>query len=95
MVHNKSTTAVLALFLWLIRNSNLDIIPWFVMTNKDVTQINAVLLVFEDVRTVVLLCWWHMLHAWCKHFSTTAYLKLWSVLKGWLQERDRAEFWAT
>jgi hypothetical protein len=95
MVHNESTTAALALFLRLIRNSNPDIIPRFVMTDKDVAQINAILLVFKDMHTVVLLCWWHVLHAWRKHFSTTAYPELWSVLKGWLQEMDRAEFWAT
>jgi hypothetical protein len=95
MVHNEATTAALALFLRLIRINNPGIIPQFVMTDKDVAQINAILLVFEDVDVVVLLCWWHVLHAWRKHFSTAAYPRLWSTLKTWLQEDNEADFWAT
>lgn len=60
------------------------------MSDRDQAQINAIKIVYPEVP--VLLCWWHVLHAWQQHFVPTAHPELWELLKGWIRISDQAEF---
>ncbi|KAF7372286.1 hypothetical protein MVEN_00088300 [Mycena venus] len=49
---------------------------------------------FRYAESLLLLCWWHVLHAWQKHFVITHFTELWDKLKGWIRITDSDEFWA-
>ena len=40
----------------------------------------------------LLLCWWHILHAWHQHFVMTHYPDLWALLKKWPHITTQEEF---
>ncbi|KAJ7582338.1 hypothetical protein C8J56DRAFT_792767, partial [Mycena floridula] len=42
--------------------------------------------------SILLLCWWHVLHAWQKHFVITQWPELWTLLKQWVRMMTEAEF---
>lgn len=50
-----------------------------IMTDRDQAQINAARIVWP--LAMILLCWWHVLHAWQQHFAITHYPEAWSALK--------------
>lgn len=51
---------------------------------------NAIRVVYSAV--LLLLCWWHVLHAWQQHFHIKDFPELWSLLKKWIRITDEAEF---
>lgn len=61
------------------------------MSDKDHAQMNAIKSVHP--KSTILLCWWHVLHAWQQHFVVTAFLELWKLLKDWVRITDEGEFW--
>lgn len=65
-------------------------VPKWMMSDKDLAQINAMEAVWAAV--LVLLCWWHVLHAWQQHFSTKDFPELWELLKQWIRVSDEKEF---
>jgi hypothetical protein len=67
------------------------------MSDFDWPQINTCLDAYrnsleDNRRALVLLCWWHVLHAWQKHFHTTLHPELWDLLKRWIRMTDFADF---
>lgn len=56
------------------------------MLDHDQSMINALHIVYPLV--FLLLCWWHVLHAWQQHFSITVYPELWDKLKAWIRVTD-------
>lgn len=44
-------------------------------------------------KSTLLLCWWHVLHAWQQHFVVSSFPALWDVLKKWIRITDPVEFW--
>jgi hypothetical protein len=48
------------------------------MSDFDWGQINTCL---EEYRSFILLCWWHVLHNWQKHFHIPTNEVLWDLLK--------------
>jgi hypothetical protein len=61
------------------------------MSDFDWAQINACVATYN---TFILLCWWHVLHAWQKHLHIATYPELWTLLKNWIRITDEAEFHA-
>lgn len=42
--------------------------------------------------TFILLCWWHVLHAWQLHFHISTNPELWDLLKQWIRMTSQDEF---
>ncbi|KAJ7159086.1 hypothetical protein C8R43DRAFT_1124721 [Mycena crocata] len=68
-------------------------VQWlFMMSDFSWPQINGC----EDIYiTIILLCWWHVLHSWQKYFKIAAQPELWELLKRWIRITDADEFEAT
>ncbi|KJA13752.1 hypothetical protein HYPSUDRAFT_72880 [Hypholoma sublateritium FD-334 SS-4] len=92
MILSNATEDTIKYFLNLIRAQNPGILPEYFMSNKDHAQINAIRAAYHELT--VLLCWWHILHAWQQHFVITSFPKLWKQLKKWVRITDCNEFWA-
>ncbi|KAJ7581720.1 hypothetical protein C8J56DRAFT_865954 [Mycena floridula] len=60
------------------------------MTDCDLAQITACCHAYPDAQ--ILLCWWHVLHAWQQHFRIVDHEKLWEILKKWICLRTGPEF---
>ncbi|KAJ7605973.1 hypothetical protein DFH06DRAFT_1019876, partial [Mycena polygramma] len=70
-------------------------IPRYMICDFDWPEINACT---EAYITCVLLCWWHVLHAWQQHLRVSTHPELWELLKRWIRITDKAEFdaaWVT
>lgn len=63
-----------------------------VHVRKDHAQLNAIRLIYLAVH--ILLCWWHVLHAWQQHLSIKDFPELWELLKKWIRIGDEKEFQA-
>lgn len=92
MISSNATEDTIKYFLNLIRAQNPGILPEYFMSDKDHAQINAIRAAYHE--STVLLCWWHVLHAWQQHFVITSFPELWKQLKKWVRITDRDEFWA-
>lgn len=79
-------------YLRTFRHANPSVIPSFFMTDKDHAQMNAISSVFPEPATKILLCWWHVLHAWQQHFHINEFPELWDDLKRWIRINNEAEF---
>ncbi|KAJ7665805.1 hypothetical protein B0H17DRAFT_951239 [Mycena rosella] len=64
-----------------------------IMSDFNWSQINSCCEIYWEAW--LLLCWWHVLHAWQQHFSIPTYPELWEVLKRWIRIIDKIEFDAT
>jgi hypothetical protein len=91
MVSSNRVEDTINFFLQSIRMRNPGITPEFFMSDKDHAQLNSIKRQFP--KSAILLCWWHVLHAWQQHFITTVHPELWELLKKWIRLTDRAEFW--
>jgi hypothetical protein len=90
MLANSGTQATLSYFLSLVRQRSPTIISRFFMSDRDHAQINAICRIYP--KSTVLLCWWHVLHAWQQHFHIPDHPELWELLKKWIRVKDTAEF---
>ena len=90
MISSNAQEETIDYFLHSIRKQNPNVIPIRFMSDKDRGQMNAVRRRYPE--SLLLLCWWHVLHAWQQHFMTTHYPELWDLLKEWVCMTDRAEF---
>lgn len=90
MISSNGTENTIRFFLQAIHSQNLAIFPEFFMSDKDHAQMNAIRCVYP--KSTVLLCWWHVLHAWQQHFVTTHFPDLWGLLKGWIRITDGEKF---
>ena len=64
--------------------------PKWIMTDRDLAQINACGSIF--LGSTVLLCWWHILHAWQQHFVISRHPELWEKLKAWIWISNTEKF---
>lgn len=92
MLANEGTEAMFKHFLRTFRTANPEAIPRFFMSDKDRAQMNAISVVYPEPQTKLLLCWWHVLHAWQQHFRITEFPELWTLLKSWIRIADPTEF---
>jgi len=93
MLASSGTQETISFFLSLVRGQNPSVIPWRIMSDRDLAQINACQLVYPE--TCVILCWWHVLHAWQQHFVISAHPELWKLLKAWIRITEPKSFEAT
>ncbi|KAJ7757401.1 hypothetical protein DFH07DRAFT_958758 [Mycena maculata] len=70
---------------------NPHIIPNKFMSDNDLAQLGCIR--FRYPLSDLFLCWWHVLHAWQRHFVISHYPELWEKLKNWIRITDEAEFW--
>ena len=91
MISSNGTEDTIHFFLRSIRMQTPGIIPEFSLSDKDHAQINSIKRQFP--KSAILLCWWHVLHAWQQHFVTSAHHELWALLKKWIRLENRTEFW--
>jgi hypothetical protein len=90
MISSNAQEETIAYFLLKIKARNPDIKPKWIMSDKDQAQMNSICRVYPDLQ--LLLCWWHVLHAWQQHFVTSHYPELWDLLKGWIRMTDPSDF---
>ena len=82
LLASSGTRCTLYYFLYLVRKRNPLVILRRIMTDRDLAQINACSSCYPEAA--ILLCWWHVLHAWQQHFHISDYPELWTMLKGWV-----------
>ncbi|KAF7372258.1 SWIM-type domain-containing protein [Mycena venus] len=92
MLASNGTEETITYFLKVNRLRSPSTIPRRIISDFDWGQIHSCIAVYN---AVILLCWWHVLHAWQQHFSIPAYPELWELLKNWIRITDQGEFDAT
>ena len=90
MLGSYGTEETIAYFLFLLQSANVSTIPWRFMTDRDLAQINAILLCYPE--SGIWLCWWHVLHAWQQHFVISQNELLWTKLKALIRLEDSTLF---
>jgi hypothetical protein len=90
MISSNATEVTIVYFLLKVREESPDVEPKWVMSDKDRAQMNAVRHVYPKSR--LILCWWHVLHAWRQHFVTSHHPELWTLLKDWIRLTDQDKF---
>jgi hypothetical protein len=89
MLASNGTQATIYYFLKLHHLRNPLTIPRNIISDFDWGQINAC---WAAYHSFILLCWWHVLHSWQKHFHIDAHPELWDLLKRWLRMTEKSEF---
>ncbi|KZT59472.1 hypothetical protein CALCODRAFT_536739, partial [Calocera cornea HHB12733] len=89
LLTSNGESLTLQYWLRLFREAN-SVTPNYVMTDKNQAQISAIRAVFPSAT--VLLCWWHVLHAWQQHLRIADHPDLWNLLKKWIRIQDEVEF---
>jgi hypothetical protein len=90
MLASSGTQATISYFLRLNRLRSPLIKPRYIISDFDWAQIHACIAEYE---AFILLCWWHVLHAWQQHFKISSHPDLWELLKQWIRITDEAEFY--
>lgn len=90
MISSNATEVTIDYFLKHLISRNPSTIPQTFMSDKDRGQMNAIRERYPKSR--LLLCWWHVLHAWQAHFNTAEFPELWTLMKGWIRITDKEEF---
>jgi hypothetical protein len=99
MLASNSRQETILYFLRLnhLRSPGID--PRYIMSDFDWAQINACKIVSVDWKRInneqssfILLCWWHVLHAWQQHFHIPQSPELWELLKKWIRMENREDF---
>jgi hypothetical protein len=90
MISSNAQEETIDYFLHTIRRQNPSIIPTQFMSDKDRGQMNVIQRRYPESR--LLLCWWHVLHAWQQHFVISQFPELWDLMKKWLRMTSRKDF---
>jgi hypothetical protein len=90
MISSNATKDTVTFFLMRLWIASPDVILKRVMSDKDRAQMNSVKQVYPESH--LLLCWWHVLHAWQQHFVTAHHPELWALLKAWVRLTDDSLF---
>lgn len=90
MIASSGTEPTITYFLRLVKQRSPSVNTRYIMSDRDHAQINACLAVFTTA--ILLLCWWHVLHAWQQHFRVLQHPELWVLLKSWIRITDYAKF---
>jgi hypothetical protein len=91
MISSNSTEETVSFFLKSMKDRFPAVDPEYFISDKDQAQLNSIECHYP--MAMIYLCWWHVLHAWRSHFSTSEFPELWEKLKKWIRIADEAEFW--
>lgn len=91
MISSNGTESTVNFFLATLRYNNPGVISKIFMCDFDWATINSIRRQYPE--SILLLCWWHVLHAWQQHFVISHYPELWALLKKWHRVTDEIEFW--
>ncbi|KZP29245.1 hypothetical protein FIBSPDRAFT_727730 [Athelia psychrophila] len=91
MISSNGTESTIDFFLVTLRYHNPGVIFKIFMCDFDWATINSIRRRYPE--SLLLLCWWHVLHAWQQHFVISHYPELWALLKTWHWVTDDTEFW--
>ena len=95
MLASSGSEATITYFLKLHRLQSPLTISRKIMSDFDWAQIHAAIAAY---RCFILLCWWHVLHAWQQHFKIADNERLWVLLKKWIRMTEKSDFdaaWVT
>ncbi|KAJ7141811.1 hypothetical protein C8R46DRAFT_1200578 [Mycena filopes] len=96
MLASSGKQTTIGYFLRLHRARSPHTIPRIFMSDFDWPQINAIIAEYQsyiaNLQLFILLCWWHVLHAWQQHFHISSHPELWELLKNWIRITDVEEF---
>ncbi|EDR06483.1 uncharacterized protein LACBIDRAFT_328884 [Laccaria bicolor S238N-H82] len=90
MISSNAQEETIEFFLKMVRHQNSHVVPKIFMSDKDRGQMNTIQ--GQYPKSHLLLCWWHVLHAWHQHFVMTHYPDLWALLKKWPRMTTQEEF---
>ncbi|KJA13627.1 hypothetical protein HYPSUDRAFT_117863, partial [Hypholoma sublateritium FD-334 SS-4] len=90
MLASSGTEETISYFLSLVREHSPYVIPIRIMSDRDFAQINACMRQFPTA--MILLCWWHVLHAWQQHLAISRHPELWKLLKALVRIEGTADF---
>ena len=88
MISSNAHQEMITFLLHAVQIESPGIKPKYIMSDKDHAQMNSIQLVYPESQ--LLLCWWHVLHAWQQHFVTLQHPEPWSLLKAWVWITDQA-----
>ncbi|KAJ6496885.1 hypothetical protein DFH09DRAFT_945727 [Mycena vulgaris] len=89
MLASSGTEATITYILKLNRVRSPSTISRKIMSDFDWAQIHSCIAVYH---AFILLCWWHVLHAWQQHFAIGSNEALWDLLKKWIRMTDITAF---
>ena len=90
MVSSNGKEATIKFFLVAVRARNPTVVPALFMSDFAWEQLNSIRAHYPESQLV--LCWWHVLHAWQQHFTVAHYPDMWVLLKKWIRLTDCREF---
>ena len=90
MISSKGMEATIIFFLNFIKVQSPEIMPVIIMSDCDHAQMNVIKAVYSE--SMLLLCWWQVLHAMQTHFRTEEFLKLWEHMCEWVRTPDQTQF---
>ncbi|KAI0037342.1 hypothetical protein FA95DRAFT_1507072, partial [Auriscalpium vulgare] len=90
MLSSDGTEETVDYFIGLVKKRSPTVNPRIAMTDRDFAQINSIRRHYPEA--LILLCWWHVLHAWRQHFVVAHHERLWDRLQKWIRMVDEAEF---
>jgi hypothetical protein len=83
MIASNSQMETLIHFFQTFKRANPNTNPQRFMSDRNVGQITALSTTWASAT--ILLCWWHVLHAWCQHICIDSFPEVWELLKLWIQ----------
>jgi hypothetical protein len=92
MISSDATENTVDWFFATFRRLNWEVIPLRIMCDHDRATMNVIRRRY--IESQMLLCWWHVPHAWQKHFCVAHYPELWAEMKQWFRITDPDEFMA-
>ncbi|KAJ7154347.1 hypothetical protein C8R43DRAFT_885158 [Mycena crocata] len=90
MISSNSKETTVDYFLATILLQNPTISPFVFMSDYNWPQLHSIRRRYP--KSKLLLCWWHVLHAWQQHFVTQHHPLLWEKLQAWIRITDQDEF---
>ncbi|TDL18073.1 hypothetical protein BD410DRAFT_681469, partial [Rickenella mellea] len=90
MIASNGQEETINYYLLLFRQNNPSTTPKYIMSDKDRGQMNAIQAKYP--LSTLYLCWWHVLHAWQQHFSTSDWPEVWTLLRRWIRVTNAEEF---
>lgn len=90
MLSSNGTEESVDFFMGAVQTQSPTVTPKIIMSDRDWAQIN--LARRRWLLALILLCWWHVLHAWHQHLQIYEHPVLWDLLKGWIRIQDERDF---